>query len=97
MNTKVPYFRTPASVAEQLVHTGPCLLHRVIPDILTTGTITLRDGRAADGTGVVVSLQSAGIPKGVWLDFGGAWFPNGLTIQLSVATDLCAVVWEPVQ
>lgn len=89
-----PYFRTAAVTTEQLVHTGPCVLKRIIPDIITTGTITIRDGAVADGSGTTVSLQSLGLPKGGVLDFGDMWFPKGLTIHLSVATDLCTVIWE---
>lgn len=84
--------RTPASTAEQVIHAGPCVLYGILPELTTTGTITVRDSATAAAAGTVhvcaIGLTQAG------KDFGGIRFNAGLTIQLSVATDLSMIVWE---
>jgi hypothetical protein len=63
-----------------------------MPELTTTGTLTLRNG-AAGGSDIkhVAAIGATQVGKG----FEGAVFPAGLTIQQSVGTDLCAVVFEP--
>lgn len=84
--------RTPGAVTEFLVHSGPCVLYGIYPELTTTGTITLRNGAATGGSDVrhvaAIGLTQAG------KQFDGILFEKGLTIQLSVATDLTMVVWE---
>lgn len=89
-------FRTPASTAEQLVHAGPCIVYGISPDLTTTGTITIRDGAAADASGAVLSVSAIGLTQ-AGKQFGqakGVLCQKGLTVQLSVATDLSLISWE---
>lgn len=85
-------FRTAGVTTEQVVFAGRCRLIAVRPELTTTGTITLRNG-AAGGSDVkavcAIGLTQAG------KDFDGAVFPAGLTVQLSVASDLSGIVYEP--
>lgn len=88
--------RTPASTDELLIHAGPCILHGVYPELTTTGTITFRDAAAIGGSNVrhvcAIGLTQAGKTFGP----SGVLFPVGLTVQLSVSTDLSLVSWEPI-
>ena len=86
-------FRTPASTAEQLVHSGRCLVYFIIPEVITTGTITLRNGSATGGS-AVKHVAAAGLGQTGKI-MGGVIFDQGLTVQLSAATDLTGIVWEP--
>lgn len=85
--------RTTADTAENVIHTGPCVLYGVYPELTTTGTITIRDSATAAGTGTkhvcAIGLLQAGKNFG-----GGVRFAKGLTVQLSVNTDLSLIVWE---
>lgn len=86
--------RTPGDTNENLVHTGPCLVWNISPELTTTGTITLRDAPAAgDGSAVVKHVCAIGLTQ-AGKNLGGVLFPRGLTVQLSVATDLTGITWE---
>ncbi len=80
--------------AEQLIRTGRGILHSMQPTPATAaGTITLRNGAAADGTGTKIQL----LPIGVAVrNFGpnGIYFDKGLTVQCSVGADEPLIVWE---
>ena len=86
-------FRTANATSEQVVFAGRCRLHAVRPELTTTGTLTIRDSATAAGS-AVKSLSAIGLTQ-AGKDFDGAVFVNGITIQQSVGTDLCAVVYEP--
>lgn len=84
--------RTAADTVEHVIHVGPCVLYAVLPELVTTGTITIRDSASAAASAPLhvsaIGLTQAG------KDFGGVRFSAGLTVQLSVATDLSLIVWE---
>lgn len=89
--------RTGAVITEQLIHSGACILYGITPELVTTGTITIRDGAAADGSGTIMHVCAIGLPQAGKQFSGGAAgirFNKGLTVQLSVATDLSMIVWE---
>lgn len=88
-------FRTPASTNEALIRTGRCVVYLVVPELTTTGTITLRDGATADGNGTIKHVCAVGLTQS-GKSLGGVLFEKGLTVQLSQASDLSAIVWEPV-
>lgn len=85
--------RTTGNTNENVIFAGRCLLHGVYPELTTTGTITIRDSATAAGSAArhicAIGLTQQG------KKFGGVLFEKGLTVQLSVATDLSAIVWEP--
>ena len=93
----VNVYRTPGDTTENVIHAGRCRLLGIYPELASnTGTVTIRNtATAAAGTAThicAIGLLAAGKtfgPNGVLLD-------TGLTVQLSVATDLCAIVWEAV-
>lgn len=93
---KIAYYRTPADTAEHVICNGPCWLYAVLPDLTTTGTITLRDAAATGvGASAVIQLCAIGLTQqGKQYGAYGVLLPTGLTIQLSVATDLSLVVFE---
>jgi len=88
-------FRTAGATTEQLVFAGPCMVFGIRPELTTTGTITLRDASATGGSNVkhvcAIGLLQAG------KDMDGVVFKSGLTVQLSVATDLSMISWLPYQ
>lgn len=86
--------RTAAAVTEQVISSGRCRLWAIVPEVVTTGTLTIRNDSAANGNAALIKhLAAIGVPvTGKY--FKGAQFETGLTIQQSVATDQCAVVWE---
>lgn len=88
-------YHTPGDTAEHVIHAGPCILYGVYPELVTTGTITIRNTATA-AAGTVASLSAIGLPQ-AGKSFGGGvgmLFDTGLTVQLSVATDLSTLVWE---
>ena len=97
MDFKANGTRTSAVITEQLIRTGPCIVYGIYPELTTTGTITIRDGAAADGSGTVMHVCAIGLTQ-AGKSFGsaqGVFFSKGLTIQQSVGTDQMLVVWEP--
>ncbi len=87
--------RTANATTEQLVISGPCVLYGIFPELTTTGTLTIRDGAAADGSGTTKIVCAIGLTQ-VGKSFGpkGVRFDKGLTIQQSVGTDQCLVQYE---
>jgi hypothetical protein len=87
------YFRTGAVTTEQVVSDKRCRVWGLRPDLTTTGTITLRNSATAAGS-AAVSVSAIGLTQ-AGKDFDGMVFPAGLTIHLSVATDLSVLIYEP--
>ena len=52
------------------------------------------DMAAANGAGDTMSVSAIGLTQ-IGKDFQGVFFSKGLTVQLSVATDLSTIVWTP--
>lgn len=82
--------RTAGNTTDNVIHVGRCVLYGVYPELTTTGTITFRDGAAAGGT--IKHIAAIGLPQ-AGKQFDGVLFEKGLTVQLSVATDLSLLVW----
>lgn len=89
--------RTANSTGEQLIYSGPCVLYGLYPELTTTGTLTVRDGAAADASGATKHVCAIGLTQ-AGKSFGpkGVFFQKGITIQQSVGTDLTLVQFEPV-
>ena len=81
-----------ASTNEQVVYAGRCRLWAVRPNLTWTGTLTLRKGAA--GGSDVFSVSAIGLTQ-AGKDFDGVVLESGFTAQLSVATDLGLIVFEP--
>lgn len=81
-----------ATTNEQVVYAGRCRLWRAVPNLTWTGTLTLRQGAA--GGSDVFSVSAIGLTQ-AGKDFGGIVLPAGFTAQLSVATDLGLIIYEP--
>lgn len=89
-------FKTAGVTTEQIVSTKPCWVFGLYPELLTTGTIILRDQKTAAG-GTATHTCAIGLPQvGKTWSPGGIFFGAGLTIQISVATDLTVVTYQPV-
>jgi hypothetical protein len=89
--------RTTGDTAEHMIFTGRGVLFGVYPELTTTGTITIRDGALADGSGAIVHVCAIGLTQ-AGKSFGdqrGIQFLKGCTVQLSVATDLSLIKWAP--
>lgn len=84
--------RTPGDTVENIVHVGPCVLYGILPELTTTGTITIRDSATAAAV-AAKHICAIGLTQ-IGKDFGGVRFNAGLTVQLSVASDLSLIVWE---
>ena len=87
--------RTAAAITEQVICPGRCILYGIYPELTTTGTLTVRDSATAAAS-APVHVCAIGLPQAGKMFYAGAQFLNGLTIQQSVATDQCAIVWEAV-
>lgn len=85
--------RTIGDTAENVVCSKPCYVYNLSPELTTTGTITLRDSATAAGATpkhvCAIGLTQAG------KDLGGVLFERGLTVQLSVASDLTLIAFRP--
>lgn len=91
-------YRTPGDTAEHVICAGPCWLYGLTPDLTTTGTITLRNAKTTGvGASAVLQLEAIGLTRpGVSFGGGqGTFFDTGLTVQLSVASDLALISYEP--
>jgi hypothetical protein len=85
-------FRTAGVTSEQVVFARRCRVFGINPELTTTGTITLRDSATAGGANVI-HVCAIGLTQ-VGKSLEGAVFYNGLTVQLSVGTDLTGVTYE---
>jgi len=85
--------RTAGDTNEHVVHAGRCRVFSICPELQTTGTITLRDAGATGGSNVIHVCAIALTQPGKSLK--GGVFYSGLTVQLSVGTDLTAITYEP--
>lgn len=87
-------FKTTGVTTEQVISTRPCWIYGITPELTTTGTITLRNQATAAGGASMhvcaIGLTQAGKAFGAW----GLYFDTGLTIQLSVNTDITLVQYE---
>ena len=92
MGERTP-FRSANTTNEQLVVAGRVRVWCLLPELTTTGTITLRDGALADGNGTIKHVAAIGLTQ-QGKDFEGAVFLNGLTVQQSVGTDQSCIVYE---
>lgn len=88
----ISYHRTAGDTSEHVVCAKRCRLLAVIPDLTTTGTVTLRNAATTGGSNVV-SVSAIGLLQ-QGKHFDGATLDSGLTVQLSVGTDLCTIVYE---
>lgn len=88
--------RTTGDTAEHMIFTGRGVLYGIYPELTTTGTITVRDTATVAGAGTVhvcaIGLTQAGKSFG---DQRGIQFQSGCSVQLSVATDLSWIKWQP--
>lgn len=86
------YHYTAGDTNEHAVCATRCRLWALRPDLTTTGTVTLRAG--ATGGSNVFSLSAIGLTQ-AGKSFDGVVLPAGFTVQLSVGTDLCTIIYEP--
>lgn len=86
--------RTPGDTGDNLVFAGPCVLFGIYPELTTTGTITIREGTGGPVRHVcAIGLTQQG--KEFATGNRGIFFGGGLSVQLSVATDLSMIAWAP--
>lgn len=88
--------RLAGNTNDQVIYLGRCKLYGIYPELTTTGTITVGDHATTAATNIkhvcAIGLLQAGKTFGP----DGVLFETGLVIDLSVATDLALIVWEPV-
>lgn len=86
--------RLSGTTNDQVIFAGPCVLYGVYPELTTTGTIEIHDHATSSDNLIhncAIGLLQAGKtfgPKGIFMQ-------NGIVIDLSAATDLATIVWEP--
>jgi hypothetical protein len=85
--------RTTGDTNENVIHTGSCVLYGIYPELTTTGTITARDNATAVG-GTPKHVCAIGLLQAGKTFGQGVFFAKGLTVQLSVGTDLSLIAWE---
>lgn len=89
------YHATAGDTTEHVISANPCILYGVYPALVTTGTITIRDDVIADG-GASIQVMAIGLlTAGKTFGPRGIIMTAGLTVQLSAATDLSIIAWEP--
>ena len=85
--------RTTGDTNEHVIAAFPVRVFGIRPELTTTGTITLRDAATTGGSNVkhvcAIGLTQAG------KSLDGVLFATGLTVQLSVASDLSLITWLP--
>lgn len=87
-------YRTPGDTAEHVISTGPCWVYGITPELTTTGTITLRNA-AVTGGAAILAVAAIGLTQaGKTFSPFGVFFDTGLTVQLSVGTDISMIEWE---
>jgi hypothetical protein len=88
--------RTAGNTTENVIFAGPCVLFGVFPELTTTGTITIRDSATAAAV-TPLHICAIGLPQAgkTFGDQRGVFLANGLTVQLSVGTDLSLIKWAP--
>lgn len=82
---------------EVAVLTQPGRLIAIFPEVITAGTVTVRDAGAIGGGSTPRHTCAAGLPLlGMQLGGGdsGVLFTSGITIQLSNGADAVNVVWD---
>lgn len=88
--------RLTAVTTDQVIYAGRCKLYGIYPELTTTGTITVGDHATTAATNIkhvcAIGLLQSG------KDFGpdGILMQAGIVVDLSVATDLALIVWEPI-
>ena len=87
--------RTTGDTAEHVIYAGRCVLFGIYPELSTTGTITVRDAAATGGSNVKHVCAIGLLQAGKTFGRKGVEFQFGLSVQLSAATDLSMIVWEP--
>lgn len=93
---RVMGYRTVGNTAEQVVCTQRCLVFGIVPELTTTGTITLRDDAATGGANVKHIAAIGLLQSGKSFGGHGVLFERGCTIQLSVASDLTIIMFFPI-
>ena len=89
------YSRVTGDTAEHLLCSTRCSLLGIYPDNTTTGSVTVRDGRAADASGTTVSVSATGLTQ-LGKTFGTYGIQlSGLTVQLGAGADAVIVAWMP--
>lgn len=88
--------RTVGDTNENMIFTGPGVLYGIFPELVTTGTITVRDTATA-AAGTALHICAIGLPQAgkVFGDARGIRFQKGCSIQLSAASDLSLIKWLP--
>ena len=84
--------RTVGDTVENIICAAPCILYGIYPELTTTGTITVRDSATAAGV-TAKHVCAIGLTQ-VGKTFDGIRMQKGLTVQLSVGTDLSMIVRE---
>lgn len=96
MNTNSYANKTPlaGTTDDQVIFAGKCVLYGIYPQLTTTGTIEIHDHATTSDN--LVHKQAIGLTMpGVTFGPKGMFMANGIVIDLSAATDLAVVVWEP--
>lgn len=89
-------FRNIAGAATTLVHTGGCILERVVMNKrVASGVVTIYDNTAASGTkvGTITNAGTLLSDEPITVDYGTAC-RTGLTVVTSAADDI-TVVYTP--
>lgn len=88
--------RTTGDTSEHVICAKPCVLYGIYPELTTTGTITVRNAAATGGSAVIHVCAIGLLQAGKTFGRKGIYLSAGCTVQLSVASDLSAIAWEPV-
>jgi hypothetical protein len=91
---KIQGTRSASTTNEQVIFAGRCRLFGIKPELTTTGTITIRDGSAADASGATKHVAAIGLLQ-PGKNFNGVVMLKGITVQQSVASDQMLVEYEP--
>jgi len=88
------YTRLAGVTTDQLIHSGPTILYGIYPEVVTTGTVEIHD-HPSTSDNLIHNMAIGCLTAGKTFGPNGIILGSGLVIDLSAATDICLVVWEP--
>lgn len=96
IHEEISYFRfAPGAVTETLISSVPVFVYGWM-GITGTGTLSLRDAATTGGGSNPVFGTPSLAAGGLVSMPGGIRFENGLTAQLGTGTDVCVLLYRPI-
>lgn len=86
--------RLAGTTDDQVIYAGRCVLYGIYPELVTTGVVEIHD-HATTSDALIHTIAIGCLTAGKTFGPKGVIMNAGIVIDLTAATDLCLVVWEP--